>query len=166
VSVDTETSTELTRDAIEDLLYHEAELLDAWKLDEWLELFTADCRYVVPSTDLPDGSPDHDVVLIDDDLQQLKGRVERMKSRFAHREYPWSRTRHLVTNVRFRRTGSGSVEVRANFAVYRLRGNVSTYVGEYTYELVEVDGAWRIRYRQAVLDNERLDEHGAVSILL
>lgn len=151
---------------VEEFLYHEAGLLDDWKLDEWLALFTDDCRYVVPSTDLPHGSPDRDVVLIDDDLERLAGRITRMKSRFAHREYPWSRTRHLVTNVRPHATDTDEIEVLANFAVYRLRGNVSVYVGQYTYRLVREDGAFRIRYREAMLDNERLDDHGAVSILL
>ena len=156
----------VTRTTIEDFLYHEAELLDDWKLDEWLELFTEDCRYIVPSTDLPAGSPDSDVVLIDDDMARLKGRIVRLKSRFAHREYPWSRTRHLVTNVRVADDDGHTVHVRANFAVYRFRGNVSTYVGHYRYELVRHEDSFRIRYREAVLDNERLDDHGAVSILL
>jgi p-cumate 2,3-dioxygenase subunit beta len=151
---------------VEDFLYYEAGLLDDWKLDEWLALFTDDCRYVVPSTDLPDGSPDRDVVLIDDNLERLAGRITRMKSRFAHREYPWSRTRHLVTNVRAVASDTDEIEVRANFCVYRFRGNVSVYVGQYRYRLVRHDDGFRIRYREAVLDNERLDDHGAVSILL
>ena len=29
-----------TRAAIEDFLFHEAELLDSWRLAEWAELFT------------------------------------------------------------------------------------------------------------------------------
>lgn len=159
-------AVDVSQTSIEEFLYREAELLDDWELDSWLELFTPDCRYVVPSTNLPGGSPDHDVVLIDDDFARLQGRIVRMKSRFAHREYPWSRTRHLVTNVRVNHGDGDVIVVKANFAVYRFRGNVSTYVGQYTYHLVEVDGALKIRYREAILDNERLDDHGAVSILL
>jgi p-cumate 2,3-dioxygenase beta subunit len=147
-------------------LYREALLLDAWRLDEWLTLFTPDCRYVVPSTDLPGADPDTDVVLIDDDLSRLKARVERMKSRFAHREYPWSRTRHLVTNVAVVGADGDELTVNANFAVYRFRGNASVYVGQYDYHLVRTADGLRIRYRRAVLDNERLDEHGAVSIIV
>jgi p-cumate 2,3-dioxygenase beta subunit len=45
------------RERVEDFLYEEAALLDAWRWDEWLALFTADGRYVVPTTDLPDGEP-------------------------------------------------------------------------------------------------------------
>jgi len=90
----------LTRLEVEEFLIEEAAILDGWKLDEWLALFTDDGRYVVPSTDVPDGDPARDLTLIDDDHLRLGWRVNRLKSRHAHREFPWSRTRRLVTNVR------------------------------------------------------------------
>ena len=150
---------------VEDFLYAEAAMLDAWQLDEWLALFAEVCRYVVPSTDLPDGDPDRDVVLIDDDRELLEARVERLKSRFAYREYPWSRTRRLITNVRVREAGP-DLRVEANFAVHRFRHTSGTYVGRYEYVLARSGDDLRIRSRRAVLDNESLDEHGAVSIIL
>src|SRR5205085_9758270 len=82
-----------SRQEVEDFLYYEAELLDGWRLDEWLTLFTADATYIVPGTDDPDGDPGEALVLIDDDRERLHWRVERLKSRHAHPEYPWSRTR-------------------------------------------------------------------------
>ena len=42
--------TEVTRAEVEDLLYHEAYLLDEWRMEEWLELWAADAEYVVPGT--------------------------------------------------------------------------------------------------------------------
>ena len=52
-------TTEITRAAVEDFLFHEADLLDQWRLPEWLELFTEDAEYEVPCMDLPAGaSPD------------------------------------------------------------------------------------------------------------
>jgi len=42
----------LRRLAVEDFLYREAALLDDWRLDDWLELFTEDCRYAVPATEI------------------------------------------------------------------------------------------------------------------
>ena len=47
----------LLRLEVEEFLVEEAALLDEWRLDEWLALFTEDATYVVPSTDLPDGDP-------------------------------------------------------------------------------------------------------------
>src|SRR5262245_11634695 len=44
----------VTRAEVEDLLYHEAELLDSWRLDDWLMLLTEDAAYYVPPNDKPD----------------------------------------------------------------------------------------------------------------
>ncbi|MGY6272885.1 hypothetical protein ACXIUT_24675 [Achromobacter denitrificans] len=39
---------------VECFLMEEAALLDHWKLNEWLDLFTDDGRYEIPTTDRPD----------------------------------------------------------------------------------------------------------------
>ncbi|HXP94520.1 MAG TPA: aromatic-ring-hydroxylating dioxygenase subunit beta [Candidatus Binatia bacterium] len=153
--------------AVEAFLYAEADLLDRWQLDEWLALFTEDCRYVVPTTDLPGGDPERDLVIIDDRRVQLEGRVRRLKSRHAYREYPSSRTRRLITNVRIVEENAGEIIVEANFAVYRFRSGASEpYVGSYRYHLVPAGDQLRIRLRRATLDNETLRGHGAISIIL
>ena len=154
------------REMVEDFLYQEAALLDAWRLDEWLALFSADGRYLVPTTDLPDGDPRKDLVFIDDDMVRLRARVERLKSRHGHREYPSSRTRRFVTNIRIKVADSAMV-VTSSFLVYRFRlGESSPYVGCYEHRLKRVDGELKIHHRKAVLDLEALTEHGAVSIIL
>ncbi len=109
------------REQVEDFLYQEAALLDEWRLDEWLTLFTVDARYVVPTTDLPDGDPKKELVFIDDDMVRLRARVERLKSRHGHREYPWSRTRRFITNVRVKRLEGNGILVTSSFLVYRFR---------------------------------------------
>jgi len=154
------------REMVEDFLYQEAALLDAWRLDEWLALFTADGRYLVPTTDLPDGDPRKDLVFIDDDMVRLRARVERLKSRHGHREYPSSRTRRFISNLRIRVEDS-QIVATSSFLVYRFRmGESSPYVGCYEHRLKRVDGELKIQHRKAVLDLEALSEHGAVSIIL
>jgi p-cumate 2,3-dioxygenase beta subunit len=154
------------RDEVEDFLYQEAALLDEWRLDEWLALFTVDARYVVPTTDLPEGDPKKDLVFIDDDMVRLRARVERLKSRHGHREYPWSRTRRFITNVRIKLAGQ-EILVASSFLVYRFRmGDTSPYVGWYEHRLKQVDRELKIHYKRTVLDMEALREHGAVSIIL
>lgn len=153
--------------AVEAFLADEAALLDSWQLDDWLGLFTEDCRYVVPTTDLPEGTPEHDLVFIDDGFVQLRGRIERLKSRHAHREFPSSRTRRLISNIRIVGEAESEVHVEANFAVYRFRqGSTEPFVGRYVYHLVTNGNHLRIRYRRATLDNETLHAQGAVSIIL
>ena len=161
----TTTNTPTLRELVEDFLFREAELLDDWRLDDWVALFTEDARYVVPTTDLPEGNPQRDLVFIDD-ITRLRARTVRLNSRHAHREYPWSRTRRFVSNVRVAETGNGELSVTANVMVYRFRGGEGApYVGSVHYTLRRDNGELKIAYRRAVLDLEALSWHGAVSII-
>ncbi|MFJ9543768.1 aromatic-ring-hydroxylating dioxygenase subunit beta [Streptomyces sp. NPDC101225] len=153
--------------SVERFLYEEAELLDTWRLHEWLELFAPHGQYLVPSTDRPDGDPTRDLFLIQDDRFLLEQRVNSLLTRAAHAEYPHSRTRHLVSNVRVTEAECDRLAVTANFAVFRVRaGSVDTYVGQYRHVLVTDGGAFRYEIRKAVLDLDALRPHGKVSVIL
>jgi p-cumate 2,3-dioxygenase subunit beta len=156
------------RSRVEDFLYTEAALLDEWRLDDWLGLLTADARYEVPSTDRPGGHPGTALMLISDSRAMISARVKRLNSRKAYREFPWSRTRRIVGNVRvLSAADSGELEVTANFAVYRTRnGQTHCYAGRYLYRLVADGQGFLIAFRRAELDQDTLDEHGTLSIIL
>ena len=151
---------------MEDFLFREAALLDEWRLDEWADLFTEDARYLVPTTDLPDGDPQRDLVFIDDDLTRLRARVARLLGPHAHREQPRSRTRRFVSNVRAEETDDCAILASANVLVYRFRADEGApYVGAIDYRLRRDGADFKIAYRRAVLDMETLAWHGAVSII-
>lgn len=156
----------VTRSEIEDFLYQEAALLDAWRLDEWLALLTDDATYRVPSNDAPQADPAAALFTIADDMHRLRGRVTRLKDPHAHAEFPRSRTRRLISNVRI--THQDPLTVEANFIVHRFRANESVrqYVGLYRYQLVPSAGKLRIRSREAILDAMELGSLGAVSFIL
>ena len=156
----------VTRAQVEEFLYEEAALLDAWKLDEWLALLTEDATYRVPSNDRPDADPRATLFTIADDIARIRARVTRLKDRSAHAEFPPSRTRRLITNVRI--VQRNPLHVEANFVVYRYRSNedVRTYVGRYRYELRTESNRLRIARREAVLDALELASLGAVSFVL
>src|SRR6202008_3215068 len=144
--------TTTARQHVEDFLYAEAALLDAWRLDDWLQLFDEDAKYEVPCNDAPDGDPARDLMLIDDNYTRLTARVARLNSRHAHREFPHSRTNHQVFNVRIDLLRS-DVSVNASFAVWRFRaGRSSCYVGRYRSRLRQSDGGFRIASKRAELD--------------
>lgn len=152
---------------VEDFIIREAVVLDEWRLDEWLTLFTDDARYVIPSTDKPGGDPKETLGIINDDMARLRGRVERLKSRHAHREFPWSRTRRFISNVRVKDIAGEEVLANASFLVYRIRsGQVDPLIGAYEYILRRVEGTLKIAFRKAVLDLEALRPHGTLSIIL
>jgi p-cumate 2,3-dioxygenase beta subunit len=158
----------VTRADVEDFLYAEAALLDEWRLDEWLALLTDDARYLVPSNDRPDADPASTLFTIADDIRRIRARVARLKDRSAHAEYPPSRTRRLIANVRIVAEEAGEIAVQANFVVYRFRrdANVREYVGRYRYRLRIEDGRLRIARREAVIDAVELAALGAVSFIL
>ena len=157
----------ISREQVEDFLYYEAALLDEWRLDEWLELLTEDASYYVPSTDVPEGDHRTTLFLIADDALRLHSRVRQLMGKSAHAETPRSRTRRMISNVRIRGVEGDTIQVTANFVVYRMRYElVDTYVGRYEYTLVQGDGGLKIRERRAILDLEALRPHGKVSIIL
>ena len=157
------------RGEVEDLLYREAELLDGWKLDEWRLLLTADASYYVPPNDKPDASHEATLFIIADDHVRLGERIIRLKDPSCHAEYPPSRTRRMISNVRVE-PGERTDEFRAcaNFVIYRHRRGSDTrvFTGEYRNNLVRVEGRLRIRERRAVLDAEELGPMGSVSFIL
>ena len=157
----------LTRAEVEDFLFHEADLLDRWSLDAWAMLFTDDGEYLIPPTDLPDGDPARDLFLVYDDRHRLGERAKRLGKKSAHAEFPHSRTRHMISNVRLKPNGD-MLRVTCNFVVYRSKQGVNdVYPGHSEYDLtLAADGGLRIRRKRAVLDVDTLRPQGKVSIIL
>jgi p-cumate 2,3-dioxygenase beta subunit len=157
----------VTRPEVEDFLFHEAQLLDNWQLDQWVALFTDDGEYLIPPTDVPDGDPKRDLFLVYDDRHRLGERARRLGKKSAHAEFPHSRTRHMIANVQVRQDGA-AVRATCNFVVYRSKNGVNDiYPGHSEYDLVPGDdGGFRIRRKRAVLDVDTLRPQGKVSIIL
>jgi p-cumate 2,3-dioxygenase beta subunit len=157
----------VTRADVEDFLYHEADLLDSWKLEAWLELLTDDIVYEVPPTDAPDADSANTLFLVSDNAMRVRSRVEQLLSGQAWSETPRSRTRRFVSNVRIGARRGNEIDVMANFCIHRFRSGASdVYVGRYDHVLVLTDKGPRIRRRRATLDLESLRPHGKVSIIL
>jgi len=157
---------EVGRAEVEEFLFHEAALLDSWQLDEWLGLLTEDATYRVPSNDRPESDPKTALFMIADDIRRIRARVTRLKDPHAHAEFPRSRTRRMISNVRI--VEKNPLRVEANFIVHRFRGNddVRQYVGRYRYTLVREGSGLKIQSREAILDAMELASLGTVSFIL
>ena len=123
----------ITRAEAEDFLYREAALLDEWRLEEWLALLTDDATYEVPPNDKPDADSAHTLFILADDIVRIRERIKRLMSPECHAEYPHSRTRRLITNVRIVEVRGDLVHVAANFTCHRFRRyeRQREYVGAY-----------------------------------
>ncbi|MNC86954.1 3-phenylpropionate dioxygenase subunit beta [compost metagenome] len=94
--------------------------------------------------------------------------MTRLKDKSAHAEYPPSRTRRMISNVRIVERNGVHLKVEANFSVHRFRrdGNTRPYVGHYRYELRNEGGKLKIAKREAVIDAMELGSMGSVSFIL
>lgn len=157
---------------IEEFLYAEAELLDARRFDEWLDLFTADARYWMPirrNVPSQDSAREFtregaDVNWFDEGKDTLARRVAQLRTGIHWAEEPPSRICHMVSNVQVLHgvppgeATPSEVAVRCRFLVYRNRVETETdlLVGKREDTLRRVDGAWKIARRMVVLDQSVL----------
>ncbi len=159
---------QITRQQVEEFFYEEAALLDAWRLDDWLKLLTDDAVYNVPSNDTPDGDSRDTLFIIADDIRRIRARVTRLKDKSAHAEYPPSRTRRSISNVRIVGRDGSLLKVEANFIVHRFRRNegIRAFVGHYRYALRAEGGTVKIARREAIIDSMELGSLASVSFIL
>ena len=158
----------VSRAEVEDLFYLEADLLDTWRLDEWLGLLTEDAVYYVPPNDKPDADARYTLFTIADDIVRLRERIIRLKDPNCHAEYPLSRTRRLISNVRITGADGDIISASANFIIHRFRHNdlLRVFVGHYRHKLKRQGGRLKIAERRAILDAEELGLLGSVSFIL
>jgi p-cumate 2,3-dioxygenase beta subunit len=163
----------LTRLQIEDFVYHESSLLDQWRLDDWLALYTDDCRYEIAPTgksDAADLSPETSLFLVADNRFRLEQRVIRLKKPTAHAEYPHSRSRRLYSNVRVLEDTGGVVKAALSFITCRsAKQLVHQFFGQIDYQFAATgtanERAYKVAYKRVTLDLDGLVPQGKVTII-
>ena len=161
----------LLKEEIEQFLYHEAELLDERRYEEWLELFAEDAQYFMPMRrNVPHDEPEReftragfDVNWFDEGKDTLTRRVKQILTGIHWAEEPPSRICHMISNVQVvtavaPSASSGEVTVKSRFLVYRNRVETETdfLVGKREDVLRRVNGGWQIARRKIILDQNVL----------
>jgi len=161
----------LLKQEVEELLYHEAELLDERRLDEWLELLTDDVRYWVPMRrNVKFGELEReytregqDINWFDEGKDTLTRRVQQILTGVHWAEEPLSRICHMVSNVQVLQATPtvwqpAEVTAKCRFLIYRNRveTETDTLVGKREDGLRKVDGRWKIARRKVILDQNVL----------
>lgn len=151
---------------VEEFLYQEAELLDEWRLNDWLDLLTDDIRYWMPirrnvkfdERDREYTRERFDVNWIDEGIETLRSRVVQINTGIHWAEEPLSRVCHLVSNVQLLREEDDEVTAKCRFLVYRNRVETETdfFVGKREDTLRRVDGAFKLCRRKIILDQNVL----------
>ena len=158
----------VTRAEVEDFLYHEAALLDDWKLNDWEALLADDACYYVPPNDHLESDHRTTLFLVADDRERIRQRVIRINDPNCHAEYPKSRTRRMISNMRILAVEGDLVTVTANFVCYRFRRyeRIREYVGVYRYVLRRAADSFKIKERRVLIDAHELGTLGSVSFIL
>lgn len=143
----------IARQRIEQFLYHEAQLMDEHRYDEWLALWTDPALYWVPSN-RDEVDPRREVSLIYDDHVRLQLRISRLKSGFAHAQEPKSRMRRLISNIEVDETGDGEVTTHSNFMLAELRhGKQDLFAGRSIHLLRPHESSFKMVSKKVMLIN-------------
>jgi 3-phenylpropionate/cinnamic acid dioxygenase small subunit len=140
------------RDAFRAFLEREARLLDQLRYEQWLNMFTAECIYWVPSTP-HGGDPRREVAIMFDDRRRLEDRVFRLRTGFAWSQAPASRTVRLITNVEVFTAERVAVRMlRSNFLISEFWGDeVRVLTGWAGHRVIRDREAWKIQAKQVNL---------------
>ena len=139
----------------EKFLIHEGRLLDEREFEAWMELFTEDGLYWVPSTQ---GQPDpyNQASLFFDDRQLMKTRIERLRHPRIHIQTPPSRTNHMVSNIIIEEADedAGSFLVSSSMMMGEYRLDVQRFfMGRQFHRLVREGSTFRIALKRVNLIN-------------
>ena len=155
----------LLAEEIAQFLYHEAELLDERRFDEWLGLLTDDVHYWMPlrrnvkfGEQERENSPAGGISWFDEGKATLAGRVRQIETGVHWAEEPLSRVCHMVSNVQVLDVRGDEVSVKSRFMVYRnrLEDETDLFVGKREDVLRRADGDWKIARRKIILDQNVL----------
>lgn len=136
---------------VEQFLFHEAELIDHRRLDDWADLFSDDSIYSVPNAD-GSGDPRQEGFIIHEDRKGISERARRLQHPAALTQVPPPRTSHMITNVVAREGADDEVAVTSNQVVYFARqGREAQYAGSWEHTLARISGKWRIKRKTVFL---------------
>jgi 3-phenylpropionate/cinnamic acid dioxygenase small subunit len=146
-------------DGVEQLLYHEAHLLDSGLFHDWLELMAPDLRYWAPvRAEVPRKQEREDessrLPLFDETKASLALRIRRLDTGLAWVEIPHTRTRRFVSNITVESEADGLVRVRSNFMLFRSRSFVEEWIVVGCREDIwSRSEKWLLRERKIILDH-------------
>ena len=148
------TSNEQIRD-IEQLLYEEASYLDRPDLDKWIELYTDDGTYWMPTIEDQEDPLNHISLFYDDRVLMEVRRRNFVHPRAASKDYK-VRSSHIISNIQVTEIDekSGDCTVTSNFHCFMCYQDKQTpFAGKYTHELVKDGDGYKIRSKRVDLIN-------------
>jgi 3-phenylpropionate/cinnamic acid dioxygenase small subunit len=139
--------------AVEQFLYHQAELLDRKEWERWIGLFADDGVYWMPpepSYTTWDGTP----AIFAEDKNLMRVRMGRVLHPDAWSQRPLWGTNHVVSNVIIESDSPQEVRVRSRFHMMELRrDDVRHFAGSYSHHLLKTKEGYRIKLQRVDMTN-------------
>lgn len=140
---------------VEQFLYRQAELLDAKRWSDFIELFAEDGLYWMPAAPeqkVPDGGP----AIFCEDRDLMTVRMKRVTHPHAWSQAPAWGTSHIVSNVVIEdvRPRTGEVVARSRFHMMEFRRDVVRhFAGSYRHQLRRAGDGYRIKLQRVDMVN-------------
>lgn len=145
--------SETERRELEAFVFHEAQLADESRYDEWEGLLSEKMNYWVPVH--PDSDPDRDVSLVNDNRSRLATRLRQLRTGTRHSQAPRSSMRRILSNLTYHRNDDGDYVVMANFVIYEYQvqsvNELATWPGRVEYRVVREDGQLKMAMKKVML---------------
>lgn len=144
------------RSGIEQLMADYADAIDEDRLEEWPELFTDGCRYVVTNHDNHSAGLPHGAIYASN-RRMLKDRVSALRDANI---YERQRYRHIVSRPQLSLPVGDQVAAKTGFLVVRIMHNGETDLfatGVYLDKIDTTGGRLRFAERIVVCDSRKLD---------
>ena len=150
-----------TRAEVEHLVYREARFLDEKKWHDWLDLYTEDAVFWMPSwAGEYETTSDPELEL---NLMYLKGRahledrVFRLETGDSFASVPMARTAHVVGGVMVDEAGDREIKACASWIVHCFgQHGAITRGGRYDYTLRRQGGALKIARKKITMVDDKL----------
>ena len=137
---------------VEQFLYRQAELLDAKRWQDYIDLFAEDGVYWMPASPEQktwDGQP----AIFAEDKNLMTVRMKRVLHPDAWSQRPLWGTNHVVSNVRVEKKRNELI-ARSRFHMMELRrDDVRHFAGSYEHHLKKTKGAYRIKLQRVDMVN-------------
>jgi len=140
----------------EQFLYHEAQLMDEMRFDEWFALWLETGTYWVP-IDPADEEGSRRVSIIHDDYLRLEQRVDRLKSGSVLAvEEARGAMRRIVSNIAVTADDGAELAVESNFMLGIARSSDQQFwMGRSFHRLRREGDGFRIAGKKVLLINSR-----------
>ncbi|WCT74133.1 benzoate 1,2-dioxygenase small subunit [Sphingomonas naphthae] len=148
---------------VTDFLYREARLLDDRQWDEWLECYSPEAEFWMPSWDdddrIVEDPAQHISLIYYPNRDGLEDRVFRIKTERSGATMPEARTCHFITNIEILGQDEHLLDVRFNWQTLSHRyKTTSNFFGTSFYTLDIRGAAPLIVTKKVVLKNDYIHQ--------